>query len=154
MPDSNEIEDLKRRMYEYRDPATGQMVKGLKKPSIVIQRLRRCQNCLHFDTEEEAQKVFKHCVERDQKTLRLQGCSTGGIREHIRSLERGIRSNFGAVGVCTVKDRRTDEDRHGDFTAFQFQCDQWNGRIVLDAAEAAADPSAAEVYDNLTKVKR
>lgn len=152
MPSSNEIDDLKRRMYEYIDPATGQRVAGLKKPGVTISRLRRCQNCLHFDIDEGAQKVFRHCIARDRRTLRQKGCSEEGIREHVTSLERGIRDQFGVVGVCSVKDKRTDEDRHGDFTAFQFQCDQWSGRIVLDAAEAAADPTAAEVYANLKKV--
>ena len=127
-------------------------VKGAN-PGLTIERLRRCQNCVHFDTEEKAKTYFDHCIERDKKTLKAKGCDDAGIRKHIGSLHRGIRDKLGAVGVCQAKDKRTDPDAHGDFTAFHFMCDTWSGRIIVTPQEAASDPTAAEVMANLKKVE-
>ena len=127
-------------------------VKGAN-PGLTIERLRRCQNCIHFDIGEKAQSYFEHCIARDRKTLKAQGCDDAGIRKHIGSLYRGIRDKLGAVGVCQAKDKRTDSDAHGDFTAFHFQCDTWSGHLILTPQEAALDPSAAEVMANLKKVE-
>lgn len=154
MPSNDELEKFKKRTYTRRDEH-GNEIMGMKgtTPGLTITRLRRCQNCIHFDIGEKAQSFFKDCVARDKRTLKAQGCDEAGIRKHVGSLHRGIRDKLGAVGVCQIKDRRTDPDAHGDFTAFHFQCDSWSGRIVVTPQEAASDPSAAEVMANLTKVE-
>lgn len=153
--DEELFKEFRKRAYSAVD-ADGNQVIGVKKRSseLTISRLRRCQNCLNFDHEEKAHAYFRHCVERDRATLRDNGCAEDGIREHIQKLESGLRDNFGAVGICLIRDKRaaTEEETPGDFVPFHFQCDSWAGRMIVTAQEAASDPSAAEVYANLKKV--
>lgn len=153
MPSDNELEEFKRKAYTRQDE-DGNTVVGVesKSPQLTISRMRRCQNCVHFDIEDKARAIFDDCVARDRKTLAAQGCSKHGINLHVASLHRGIRDRLGAVGVCTIRDRRSDDGREGDFTAFHYQCDQWTGRIILTPQEASMDPSDQEVYNNLKKV--
>lgn len=156
MTSDNEMENFKSRVYSRTDEQ-GNEVMGVKPSSnLTITRKRRCQNCIHFDTEEKARTVFDYCIERDKKVLKEKGCHEKGIRLHIAKLHRGIKDQFrnGVVGICLVKDKRTDEGADSDFTAFQHLCDQYSGRIVISASEAAADPLSAEVYDNLKKVDK
>lgn len=159
MTDSDEFKRFRKRVYSRVDEY-GNKVMGVQgsSPDLTISRLRRCQNCIHFDTEEKALSYFNHCIERDKKTLRARGITDKGLVEHVKKLERGIRDQFGAIGICLIRDKRSNEadpdDPPGDFNPFHYQCDQWSGQIVVTAAEAAADPSAQEVFDNLKKVDR
>jgi hypothetical protein len=154
MANNDELERFAKRTY-LRTDDQGNQVMGIKSsnPGLTVNRLRRCQNCIHFDIGEKAMSYFNHCVDRDRKNLRDQGCDEAGIEEHIQSINRGIRDRLGVVGVCQAKDKRTDDDAHGDFTAFHFQCNTWTGRMIVTPEEAAADPSAAEVMANLKKVE-
>ena len=120
-------------------------------PGRIISRTGRCQNCIHFDIEEKAASHFRHCVERDRKVLAEKGCQPEGIREHIQNLERAVRDVFGAVGFCTIRDKRTDDGVAGDFTAFNYRCDKWNGRVIISPQDAALDSRAEEVLANLKK---
>ena len=110
MSSDEELEKFKQKAYT-REDEDGNTIVGIasKSPQLTISRLRRCQNCLHFDIEDKALAVFKDCVARDRKVLEAKGCSKHGINLHVASLHRGIRQRLGAVGVCTVRDKRTDE---------------------------------------------
>jgi hypothetical protein len=153
MPTDDELKEFSRKAYSRKDEQ-GNTVVGInaKSPQLTISRLRRCQNCLHFDIDDKARAVFKDCLSKDRRILAAKGCSERGIQTHIGKLHRGIGDRLGAVGVCTIRDKRTDDGARGDFTAFHYQCDQWSGRIIVTPQEAAMDPSDMEVYSNLRKV--
>jgi hypothetical protein len=137
-------------MYKRTD-ADGNEIIGVKgsSPQLTVARTRRCQNCVHYDTGEKAQRYFRDCVKRDKRVLEERGCAPEGIREHVASLRRGILENLGAVGICLARDKRDDDGAAADFVSYKGQCEQWTGTIIVSAQEAAADADVAAVYDHM-----
>lgn len=115
-----------------------------------IERRRRCQNCMWFDTEEAFDAHFQACVMRDAKILRDRGATGPVVAAQGRKLEQAILHKRGMVGYCTKRIVRGDDAARDDFTSAGYLCDTWSGAhgLRFGREEGPIDKLPAEILDD------
>lgn len=116
-----------------------------------MSRLRRCQNCSHWDTDEAFDAHFNACAVKDGKVLRDQGATSEAISRHGRKLRLAILEKRGLVGYCTARIVRGDDAAGADFTSAGYLCDTWSGAhgIRFGPELGPIDKLPAEILDDL-----
>ncbi len=148
MSDDKLDEEIAKRAYKRID-ADGNQILGLDLGGRGLTRLRRCGNCVHFDTDDKARTFYKTCRARDEKVLTDRGLSRSSIARQLERMDQIILGGLGVMGLCVAKDQRTDDNATADFTHHKFLCDRWTSRIIFTAKDGPIDPLPEEVWDRL-----
>jgi len=151
---STSDDDYKKFLLEHsytRPGPDGQQVIGLNigLPNRTIGRLRRCGNCVHFNTEDKARSHYRQCRASDEQVFLSRGMSLDSVAKQLFRMDRIVLDGLGVVGLCTNRDARTDEQRSSDFCHHKYICDRWTGRVIFGPQDGPIDPLPEEVWDRL-----
>lgn len=132
------------------DPVTGEprQVIGVEigLPGREYVRTRRCQNCVHYHTQNDQVALIHlaHCVLRDAKILARTGKTRAEVSRHIAMLRRTIGNHLelGTGGRCDAGGSAED------FVDYRFLCDRWTGHEKAEVP-VSQDPLPGELYDKL-----
>lgn len=149
-----DIASFKRRVFERDATPEEQATYGADKvtgvrlpsasPQLVVERLRRCQNCIHLDQGELFDKRVKDCIRRDNEALKKRGVNAHKRQEQGVRLARAMKSR--EYGLCLIRDKRLDPGAAGDFQHIHAVCNHHSSNI-LPNNEASKDVSVEEVFD-------
>lgn len=141
-----EYNAFRERLYRRRDK-DGNEILGLRAgalPKLEVSRLRRCQNCNHWDQGERfSSRVKDHIVARKVEYKAL-GLPPGDAQQRLLRIINPLSTGY--AGLCIASDRRLDVPEPAEFTHYGARCPLWTGSVADDGQ---ADLDAEEVYDRL-----
>lgn len=95
-------EAIRQRAYERVDKKGNRIVGlNLGLQGRTVQRLRRCENCMHFDRGTVAANVYKSCYQRATAAMREKGMTEAEIDAELKATDQFMAAHVGQFGACT-----------------------------------------------------
>lgn len=119
-------------------------------PQRTVIRSNGCYNCVHFDTGEKFQALYRDCRARDRRIWERQGKSPEVIDRLSARMDQTLLGTIGVWGVCGRKDQRLEKEASDDFTHCKYMCTLYQGRIVISPFSGGGiSVPPAELWDRL-----